>query len=120
MGSWVVSGEGSEGVGSAGNVEASAPGVAVSPVCCPETGVTDGCVGEAPCPPEAGSCKSPQEAVTSNNPVRTGHRMARTAACRRRLPVGVMKRAGGLAVDIAEKYIEQKLLRDARVVVTDV
>jgi hypothetical protein len=31
-----------------------------------------------------------------------------------------MKRAGGLAVDIAEKYIEQKLLRDARVVVTDV
>ena len=80
----------------------------------------DGCVGEVPCAPEAGSCKSPQEAVTSNNPVRTGHRMARTAACRRRLPVGVMKRTGGLVVDIAERFIEQKLLRDARVVVTDV
>jgi hypothetical protein len=31
-----------------------------------------------------------------------------------------MKRTGGLVVDIAERFIEQKLLRDARVVVTDV
>ena len=118
VGSWVVSGEGSEGVGSAGNVEASAPGVAVSPVCCWETGVTGACVGEAPCAPEAGSCKSPQEAVTSNNPVRTGHRMARTEACRYGIPVVGMSRAGGLVVDITERYIEEKLLRAARVVVT--
>jgi hypothetical protein len=31
-----------------------------------------------------------------------------------------MERAGGLVVDIAERYIEEKLLRAARVVVTDV
>lgn len=116
----MVSGDGSAGADSAGNVEASAPGVAVLPVCCSETGVTDGCVEKAPCVPEAGSCKSPQEAVISNNPVRTGRRMARTKACRCRLSVGVMNRAGGLVVDIAERYIEEMLLRAARVVVTDV
>lgn len=54
----------------------------------------------------------------SNNPVRTGHRVARTAACRCRIPVGGMKRAGGLVVDIAGRYIMDKPLRDARVVVT--
>ena len=114
----MVSGDGSAGADSAGNVEASAPGVAVPPVCCSETGVTDGCVGKAPWVPEAGSCKSPQEAVRSNNPVRTGHKIARTEACRCRLSVGGMNRAGGLVVDITERYIEEKLLRDVRVVVT--
>ncbi len=56
----------------------------------------------------------------SNNPVRTGHRIVRRGPCRCRIPVGVMKRAGRLVVDIAERYIEDKPLRDARVVVTDV
>ena len=116
----MVSGDGSAGADSAGKVEASAPGVAVPPVCCSETGVTDGCVGEAPCAPEAGSCKSPQEAVTSNNPVRTGHRMARRELCRYGIPVVGMNRVGGLVVDITERYIEEKLLRAARVVVTNV
>ena len=52
--------------------------------------------------------------------MRDEHRSARREACRRRLPVDVLKRAGGLVVDIAERYIEQKLFRDARVTVTGV
>lgn len=54
----------------------------------------------------------------SNNPVRTGHRMVRTEACRHRQPVGVMQRAGGLVVDIAERYIKEEPLHEARVAVT--